>query len=317
MKTVHRMLIDADTGIDDALAILYALKCPDIRVEGITTVFGNINVDQATENTLRIVKLADPGYEVPVARGAERPYSRPLGGFSEDVHGANGIGGVELPPSDRKPAGEDAASFIVRKINENPGELTLVTLGRLTNVAHALKRDPGIVGKVKSVVVMGGAVHAPGNVTPVAEANFWGDPEAADLVVQSGLPVTLVGLDVTMKTRITQNHLDLLHRFGSPENRDVIAFMQQSLTHYFRFYQASNRWIGAAPLHDPLTVLVAADPSLVKMQTMKIAVDCGNTRCAGMVVADLRANPSEGSDVRVCVEVDAPRAENLFLSAFL
>ncbi|MCD9023590.1 nucleoside hydrolase [Cohnella silvisoli] len=316
-NNIVRVIIDVDTGIDDALTILYALKSKEIRVEGITTVFGNIDVDQATDNTLRIIQLADPGYDVPVARGADRPYKRSLTGFADSVHGENGIGNVKLPPASQTAVAESAAEFIVRMVNENPGEIVLVATGRMTNLAFALKLDEQLPFKVKSVAIMGGTVHAPGNVTPVAEANFWGDPEAADAVMQSGLPITMVGLDVTMRTHITQQHLDLLNRFGKEENKAIIAFMQQSLAHYFGFYTDSNNYIGSAPMHDPLTLLVAVDPGLVKTQTMKVSIDCGDSISAGMVVADLRTKPSMGRDIQVCVDVDAQRAERQFLSVFM
>ncbi|WNS46253.1 nucleoside hydrolase [Paenibacillus sp. MMS20-IR301] len=315
--SITRMIIDCDTGIDDALAILYALRTPDVVVEGITTVFGNIDVQQAADNTLRLLALADPGYDIPVALGASRALVRELTGFSTHVHGGNGIGDVQLAPSRQAPVQETAAEFIVRMADENPGEIVLVTLGRLTNLSLALDMDPLLVSKLKKVVVMGGTIFKPGNVTPVAEANLWGDPEAADRVFTSGLPVLMIGLDVTLKTRITSEHLELLKRCGREENTAIIDFMEQSLGYYFKFYREANYLINSAPLHDPLALMAALHPDLVTTRRMKVRVERQGEFTAGMVVADLRAQPKEGTFIEVAVDVEAERAVGVFLSAFM
>lgn len=312
-----RIIIDCDTGIDDALAILYALRAPDVVVEGITTVFGNIGVEQAAENTLRLLALAQPDTEIPVALGASKALVRELSGFSTHVHGENGIGDVQLPPSSQCPVSETAAEFIVRLADENPGEIVLVTLGRLTNLSLALDLDPGLKGKLKKVVVMGGTIFKPGNVTPVAEANLWGDPEAADRVFISGLPVLMVGLDVTLKTLITKEHMKLLKRYGQEENQAIIEFMDQSLEYYFKFYRDANYVINGAPLHDPLALMAALQPDLLTCRQMKVRVEHQGEFTSGMVVADLRAQPKIGEFIEVAVDVDAQRAVGVFLSAFM
>jgi len=317
LNPIRQVIIDADTGIDDALAILYALKSPALRVEGITTVFGNVDVHQATENTLRIVRLAQAPYEVPVAIGADRPLKRPPTGFSAHVHGHNGIGDAELPPSDQRPLDERADDFIIRKANELSGELVLITLGRLTNVAQALAKDPSLPRKIKQVYVMGGAVHAAGNVTPVAEANIWGDPEAAEIVFASGLDVVMIGLDVTMKTNLGIEHLDFLQRRCRPENREIVDFLRTSMAYYFEFYRQANHFVDAAPMHDPLTVLAAEQPGLVTNRTMLVTVECESALCAGMTVADLRPSPSVGSPIQVSIDVDAKTAVGKLLSVFI
>lgn len=317
MNPIRQVIIDADTGIDDALAILYALKSPALRVEGITTVFGNVDVHQATENTLRIVRLAQAPYEVPVAIGADRPLKRPPTGFSAHVHGHNGIGDAELPPSDQRPLDERADDFIIRKANELSGELVLITLGRLTNVAQALAKDPSLPRKIKQVYVMGGAVHAAGNVTPVAEANIWGDPEAAEIVFASGLEVIMIGLDVTMKTNLGIEHLDFLQRRCRPENREIVEFLRTSMAYYFEFYRQANHFVDAAPMHDPLTVLAAEQPGLVTNRSMLVTVECESALCAGMTVADLRPSPSVGSPIQVSIDVDAKTAVGKLLSVFI
>ncbi|MGO4108996.1 nucleoside hydrolase [Paenibacillus sp. YAF4_2] len=312
-----KMIIDADTGIDDALAILYGLKSPKIDMEGITTVFGNIPVEMATDNTLRILKLAGREHEIPVSEGAGRPLTRSLNGFSTHVHGGNGIGDVELPVSSQQKLEEPAADFIIRKAEELRGELVIVAMGRLTNIAHALQKDPGLPSKVKHLYIMGGAVNVPGNVTPVSEANIWGDPEAADLVIQSGMSITLVGLDVTMKTLLHQSHLDSLARLSKSENQPIVSFINQSMQYYFDFYREVNAYRECAPMHDPLTVLIAVEPGIVRTQTMHLSVECGGEHCAGMTVADQRVKPSVGSPVQVCVDVSAEQAIDLLLEVFI
>lgn len=312
-----RIIIDCDTGIDDALAILYALRAPDVAVEGITTVFGNIALEQAADNTLRLLALAKPETEIPVALGASKALVRELSGFATHVHGANGIGNVQLPPSSQRPVSETAAEFIVRLADQNPGDITLVTLGRLTNLSLALDLDPELKGKLNKVVVMGGTIFQPGNVTPVAEANLWGDPEAADRVFTSGLPVLMVGLDVTLKTLITAEHMELLKRYGHEDNQDIIEFMDQSLAYYFKFYREANYVMGGAPLHDPLALMAALQPDLLTCRQMKVRVEQRGEHTCGMVVADLRAQPRIGEFIEVAVDVDAQRALGVFLSAFM
>ncbi|WP_150266910.1 nucleoside hydrolase [Paenibacillus tepidiphilus] len=312
-----RMIIDCDTGIDDALAILYALRAPGVSVEAITTGFGNIDVQQAAENTLRLLALARPEREIPVAVGASQALVREPGIYSPHVHGMNGIGGVLLPPSAQQPVSESSAELIVRLANEAPGELVLVTLGRLTNLALALELDPALPGKLKKVSVMGGTVYNPGNVTPVAEANIWGDPEAADRVFSAGFPLLMVGLDVTLKTLITEQHIELLKRLGKPDNLPVIKFMEQTLGHYFKFYREANYVLNGAPLHDPLALMAALQPDLVTTRRMKVRVEQKGEFTAGMVVADLRPQPKVGEYIEVAVDVDAQRAVGAFLSVFM
>lgn len=312
-----RMIVDADTGIDDAIAILYALYSPDIRLEGITTSFGNAGVEQTTDNTLRLLKLAGFEHQIPVASGADKPLNRPALHFSRHVHGDNGLGGAELPPAGQQPVSSQAAEFIVSAVNAAPGEITLVTLACLTNLANAIKLDPGIVGKFKQVVVMGGSVLVPGNRTPVAEANFASDPDAAAFVFESGMPLRVVGLDVTLKTLLTRRQLAYLLEHAPSGKQAAIRFMRDSLEFYFRFYQSSNHLVDACPMHDLLAVLAAENPSLVKIQTLPAFIATEGEYTAGMVVADRRARPSVGKPVDFCLEVDAERAMNAMLAVFL
>ena len=236
-----KMLIDCDTGIDDSIAILFALKRPDVRVLGITTGCGNIDAYQAAENSIRLIHLAKPGYKVPVAVGANAPLVGPWEGPVPHIHGANGVGNAELLPADQKPAAEAGWDMIVRLARENPGELTVVTLGRMTNLALALEKEPALPRLVKNVVVMGGAVRAPGNVSPVSEANIAGDPEAADRVFLAGFDLTLVGIDVTGKTFLTPRHLDIAEKYWAEDCRPILDYMREALKLYFAFACQNNR----------------------------------------------------------------------------
>ncbi|MGO4106692.1 nucleoside hydrolase [Paenibacillus sp. YAF4_2] len=317
MSEKTHIILDVDTGIDDALAILYALLSPDIHVEGLTTGFGNIDVGQATENTLRLIKLANCGYEVPVAAGAAGPLKREYAGPVPHIHGHNGIGDAELPPSEQQPLKESAAEFIVRKAYEMPGQLVVVTVGRMTNLALALALDPAIASKIKKVVVMGGTVFAPGNVTPVSEANLWGDPEAAAQVFRSEVPLTIVGLDVTLQVRLSRSHLDQLRRLAPAQKQPIVDFLHVALERYFDFYLESNQYLGECPMHDPLAVLVAVNPSLVATREWHADIDCGQGHTAGMIITDRRVNPKVGRVITFCLEVEEDRALRQMLSVFL
>ena len=310
------MIIDADTGIDDALAILYAVKSPAIKLEAVCTVFGNIEVEQATDNTLRLLQLAGARDSVQVVKGAAKPLEREFQGSTTHVHGENGIGGAVIAPSEQLPHDDAAADYLIRTANERPGEVTLVLMGRMTNLALALRRDPSIASKFRSVVVMGGNVFVPGNVTPVAEANFWGDPESAAVLMEAGLPLTVIGLDVTMQTLLTRDALDELGRTCRPENAPLVDFLKDSFEIYFDFYQQVNKLDNACPLHDPLAVIAAVYPELVKSSTLHASIACGDPLTDGMVVTDRRAIPSVGHPVSFALEVDSDSALKELFSVF-
>ncbi|MDQ8735333.1 nucleoside hydrolase [Paenibacillus sp. LHD-38] len=194
--------------------------------------------------------------------------------------------------------------------------LFLVTVGRLTNLALALQLDPSISSKFKKVVIMGGTVFAPGNITPVSEANLYGDPEAAALVFESDLPITIVGLDVTQQTRLTKSHMQYLSREVAADKREIFNFLDAALECYFDFYAFSNHFEGECPMHDPLAVIVAVNPTLVHVETMNAVVDCGIGFTAGMIITDRRVRSVVGRPVDICLEVDKEKAIAELLSVF-
>jgi purine nucleosidase len=298
-----RVVIDCDTGVDDAMAILYGLLSPDIEVVGLTCVWGNTSVENATANTLRLLEIAEqPG--VPVARGAARPLIGPVPKFAGGVHGLDGQGNTNLPPPRLEASDETAAELIVRLGREHPGELVLVPTGPLTNIATALAVEPEIARLYREVVLMGGAFLTPGNTSRFGEANVWHDPEAAQMVFEAGWPITAVGLDVTHKTMLSEQNLELLRDSGTPAGVHLHRITQFYLERY-----AARRGRRECAMHDALALGIAQDRSLMThAPTARVDVELTGTHTRGMTVADLRpwASP-DGANAVVPLEVDAAR----------
>ena len=314
-----RLLIDTDPGIDDALALLLALASPAASVEAITAVAGNVPVDRAVQNVVRILDVARPTPMPRAARGAAAPLKRPLV-TAGHVHGDDGLGNldrfVEPDGRPRYPAipntleMSDGADLILETADRFGKELVVVALGPLTNLATALERDPRRLGRAGRIVVMGGAVATPGNVTPAAEFNFYVDPEAAARVLDAGLPVELVPLDVTRQVVLRQS--ELAARLSRPSR--IARFVADFTRHGFVF--GAEGGDGGIALHDPLAVGVALDPSLVGFEPLHVEVECEGRITRGMSVADRRPPRSRGErrpNCRVATSVDAPRFLQLFL----
>jgi len=244
------LYLDCDTGVDDSLAIALLLATPGAAPAAIGTVSGNTSAAQAARNTLDLLALAGRD-DIPVAVGAHDPLDGGFGGGAATVHGDNGIGGVLLPTAAHGPAGGDAAGLLIDLARAHPGELRVLSTGPLTNLALALRREPGLPALVRDVTAMGGAVRVPGNMPDDAEANIANDPPAAAAVLAAGWPVTLVPLDVTMEHRFDEAAQRAL-RDGGP----LSAALGAMLTGYFDFYQPR---LGAreSPLHDPLAAGLA------------------------------------------------------------
>lgn len=274
MKTAF----DVDTGVDDSLALLYALNKPRFEIVGIATVTGNVEADLAAENTLKILDLAGAP-EIPVTVGALRPLGGRWEGLVSVIHGDNGLGNVTLPASSRKTTGKGVEEHYLELGERCQGELVLIALGPLTNIAT--------------------------------------DPEAADLVFQSGMDITAVGLDVTTKVRFKKSHMDWLDTHCKPSCRAEVDYLKEAFKHYRHGNQVQNYCIDDSPLHDPLAVMCAAVPSLVHTQMRKARVECGGTYCRGMIVTDLREHPFQAEYIRFATAVDEERALGELLSAFL
>ncbi len=296
------VVLDVDTGIDDAMAIWYALASPRLDVQGITTCFGNGGIEVTTRNTLLAVELS--GRHVPVYQGAAHPLARAAVDTAEAFHGQNGLGEAQLPPVQGRAERQPAAEYLAAALEG--GSTTLVATARLTNVALALALYPALARRIPRVVVMGGAAFCPGNVTPVAEANIWGDPEAAALVFQSGIPITMVGLDVTHQACLSDRHL------GSPAGQSARPYAEVLAAASEFYMRAYNP--GAAPgdrtcpLHDPLAVAAAEDPSVITTRPYAVTVSLHDPATRGMTVVDARSRvPAPTHPIDVAVAVDAPR----------
>ena len=274
--------LDCDTGIDDSLAIAYLMAHPDVDLVGVGTVFGNIDAHRAARNTLDLLAMGGHDH-VPVAIGAEKPLAGRWTGGPAHIHGANGVGDIELPRSPRDPDGS-AAELLVRLAREHRGGLRVVAIGPLTNLAQALELEPGLPSLVESVVVMGGAAKAPGNVTPVAEANIFNDPDAAELVLSAEWPLTLVTLDVTMEQVLEEADRTAL----LDADRPLPRALGQMLDLYYTFY-VDTYGRRCAPLHDPLAAAIAAGGvTPAAAPTVQVVVDTSDGPGRGQTICDLR-----------------------------
>lgn len=314
---MKRILIDADTGIDDSIAILYALTSKNLHVEGITTCFGNSGAKQSADNCLRLIKLSNCDYEVPVVVGAECTLDGEYQDSPDHIHGKNGIGDVILPESEQKPLDMDAADFIIQKANELDGELIIVTTGRLTNLAKALEKDPKLPRKVKKLVTMGGSLNVPGNCSPWAEANIFCDAHAADIIVRAGFNMIMVGLDVTTKTFITEKDLDDVERYCSDKCRGSVEYIRNCLKCYFEFHRVSQGMVHQSFVHDPLAVLIAEDASLGEYKMFACGVEYKIPQFEGMILTDNRFfSELTHDEIAYCTKVDSVRAIRRLFSVF-
>jgi len=203
---MHKIIIDTDPGIDDAQAIAFAIAHPEIDLLGLSTVFGNADIDTTSRNALKLLEIFERP-DIPVVKGASKPIVQQRLPAPDFVHGVDGLGNLNLDKPSIDVADENAADFIVRMANEQPGEITVVAVGPLSNIALAVGQDPTLPSKLKQLIVMGGTVQQAGNVSPVAEANFLGDPHAADIVCAHDWPLKIIGLDVTLKVMLRDEHL--------------------------------------------------------------------------------------------------------------
>lgn len=265
-----KIILDLDTGIDDALAIAYCLGSPEIDLVGITCTYGNVLVDTGARNALAVLHLFGRD-DVPVYKGIT--HSRTTSEYvlppvSTFIHGKNGIGDVEIPDSPREPEAMHAVDFIIEAANTYGKDLTFVPTGALSNLAAVVEKDPTFKDKVGGVVMMGGALTTEGNVSPCAEANVSQDPEGVDLVFKSGLELTMIGLDVTHQTLLTKKETAVWRDLGTAGGR-----LLADMTDYYIDFEIQSTGLHGCGLHDPLAAAVAIDPSLVKTIGFNLCVD--------------------------------------------
>ncbi len=311
------LVMDVDTGVDDAVALLFAVSSPEVELIGATCVMGNVSVRQATENTLAVLELAGLG-DVEVASGASRPLVRDHEPFPE-VHGERGLGRAVLAPPRASASARSAAQLLVETVRARPGEVLLVATGPLTNIALAVAEEPRLPQLLKGFAIMGGAFAKAGNVSPAAEANIWVDPEAAQAVFRAfaGVPEPQLpicaGLDVTERVRMTT--ADVEEVCAPAPDTPLARFVRETVPFYIEFYERHGDGSGAA-MHDPLALAIALDLSLAELATTRVEVECEGRWTRGMTVtdlADVRHSPwamdwQPAENARVALSVDAERA---------
>lgn len=304
-----KLLLDCDTGVDDTMAILYAALHPEIELMGVGSVWGNVDVPTATRNTIHTLEMVGRG-DVPVAEGEAGPVDGTEAHFAYYVHGDDGQGNAGTGRQVGEPVPGSAAEQIVRIVREHPGEVTLVPVGPLSNIARALELDPELPGLVKGVSLMGGAALAPGNATPVAEANIAHDAVAARAVFAAPWPITMVGLDVTMKTLITPERRTVLESGGS-----VGRYMSRILQFYGEYFATNDFGYWRACMHDTMAVAAAAGTlGIGSAPVVNVEVDATDGPGRGQTICDMRGMymdfpAQEGAHCRVVLEADESIAD--------
>jgi pyrimidine-specific ribonucleoside hydrolase len=286
------IVLDCDPGHDDAIALLLALASPELEVRAVTTVAGNQTLDKTTRNALRVLELAGRA-DIPVAAGADRPLVRELR-VAAYVHGETGLDGPDLPEPSTEPQGRHAVELLAA---ETGSGVTLVATGPLTNVALLLALHPET--RPERIVLMGGAIGE-GNVTPAAEFNIWVDPEAAKRVFESGIPLTMVGLDVTHQALATPAHADAMRARGR-----VGEAVAELLDFYGRYHREQYGWDGS-PIHDAVAVAYVARPELLRVQSCAVAIDNVSELSRGRTVVDLWGRTGREPNADVALGIDAP-----------
>jgi len=301
-----RILLDTDPGIDDALAILLALASPELSLEGLSIVHGNCSAEQGTINGLSILELANAGH-IPVAKGCELPLVQPSL-LALATHGNAGLGYAKLPEPRIKPQVQHGCDFLIEKILASPGEITLLAVGPLTNLAMAIRKEPRVVKAVKELIIMGGAIRHHGNATPMAEFNVYVDPHAAHIVYHSGIPMTLVPLDVTYQCILTPQDTKRLNRIDSP----IIKFLDDSTRFYMEFHDEYQHIAGCA-INDPLALALAFAPELCDYEEHFVDVDISGGVSMGNTFADFYHHTKNHATMKVALGVKARDFMELFL----
>ena len=314
------IILDTDGGVDDALAIIMALNAPQLELKAITVVAGNIDVDQAAYNVLRVLNIAQPHSPPFVAKGCEQPLVRaPFN--AAGIHGADGLGELHrftdaagtarYPKLPLQPSNKDAIAVLLEAAHTLGERLTIITLGPLTNIATAIQRDAATMRRVGRIVTMGGAVTVPGNISAAAEFNFFVDPDAAQVVMESGIPVVLVGLDVAMKAPLPRHRVEEhLQRYPT----QVAQFIADCTEIYMAFYRDNEGFHGCY-VHDPLAIGIAIDRDLAQTEQVHLVVETEGRFTTGMALADRRDRRDEANNppnVDVCLDVDTERFWQMF-----
>lgn len=307
---MKQVIIDVDTGLDDALALILAINSKKLDIRGITTVSGNTTVELATTNTLKVLSLLHRT-DIEVYEGYGQPKARKII-FRDSVHGENGLAGQLKDINTKEKNSKHAVDFIIDEVNKYPGQVTLIMLAPLTNLAMAFEKDSEIKGKIKEVYVMGGVVEGPGNESPAAEFNFYTDPESAYEVLHSGVPIKLIGLDVTRQAQLFEK--DLIDNIKY--RTDLTQFVENVARYYIDKYSVGKLEKSCA-LHDPLAVGVAIDEGIVVMKDYFVDVEYSSRICDGQSVCDFKNRLGKAPNVKVALELDKDKFIEMFLKSIL
>ncbi|XP_042521238.1 uridine nucleosidase 1-like [Macadamia integrifolia] len=275
----EKIIIDTDPGIDDSMAILMAFQTPEVEILGLTTIFGNVSTEGATRNALLLCEIAGHP-EIPVAEGSSEPLKGGKPRVADFVHGSDGLGNVYCPPPKEKKIEKSASEFLVDKVLEYPGEVSILALGPLTNLALAIRKDSSFASKVKRLVVLGGAFFAMGNVNPAAEANIYGDPEAADIVFTSGANIVVVGINITTQVKLTDEDISELR---DSKGRHA-QFLGELCKFYIDWHVKSDGVYGIFP-HDPVSFVALVRPHLFTYKKGVVRVETQGL-CVGHTLMD-------------------------------
>ena len=301
-----RIIIDTDPGIDDSLAILLALASPEVQLEGLTVVHGNSSTEQGTINALSILELAHASH-IPVAAGCELPLVQPSL-LAPETHGNTGLGYAQLPAPKSKPIAQKGSDFLIEQIMSNPGEITLVAIGPLTNIALAIRQEPRIVEAVKEVFIMGGAIRHEGNTTPLAEFNTYVDPHAAHIVYHSEMPITLTPLDVTYQCILLAEDVAKLQEIESP----IPDFIADATRFYMEFHD-EYQGIQGCVINDPLTLALTFTPDLCDYEEYFVDVDISGGVSMGKTFADFYKMTDNPANMKVALGVRPRNFIDLFV----
>jgi purine nucleosidase len=314
--TPKRIIIDTDPGVDDALTFLLALASPEIRLEAVTITQGNVNVEKGTRNALAVLEMLNASH-IPVAQGTSLPIvARPGSAAqarrsllaSDLVHGGSGLGEANLPEPATKPLPQHAIDYLIERFLAEPGEISLFAIGPLTNVALAIRKEPRFAGAVKEMVIMGGAIREGGNITPQAEFNVYCDPHAAHIVFHSGIPITLIPLDVTHKCILYSEQIKQVNK----QETSISRFVADATATYINFTKTKTGVEGCA-LHDPLTLATVIAPELLTFEEHYVNVDISDGPSLGCTFADFYHSTSKSPNMKVALDVRGEEFVELFL----
>ena len=305
-----KIIFDTDPGIDDACAILLALASPELSVEGLSIVHGNCSLEQAATNALSILELAHAGH-IPIAKGCELPLVQPSL-LAPETHGDTGLGYAKLPEPRTVPKTQHGIDFLIEKVMSQPGEVTLVAIGPLTNVALAIRQEPRFVDAVSELIIMGGAIRYEGNTTSLAEFNTYVDPHAAHIVYHAGMPTTLVPLDVTYQCILTPEDVQKMRRVDSP----ITKFVEDATRFYMEFHDEYQSIQGCV-INDPLALALTFAPELCTYQELPVDVDISGGISMGKTIGDFYNYGKKPANMKVALGVKPRDFMDLFVERIM